>query len=733
MSRITSFLLIAAAIGPMWLGAGSIEAQSSERRARLIVQVLDQTGAVLPNATVDVSREGAAEPSGRSARTSGFGTATFENLPLDRLEVRASFPGFQTVVVRDVRLKTGENRRTITLPLEKLDEAVTITRDKQSMALDTRGSAFSTILTREQIDALPDDPDQMEDALKAMAPPGATIRVDGFTGGRLPPKSQIRSIRLPRMDMFAAQNHGGMSGALFIDIMTMPGQGPTRGSVDFDFLDSALNSRNAMTPIKGDEQLRQYGFSLAGTITPNKTAYSMSANAASQYFSSNLFAVMPDGTRRAEALRQPQDRVNLNARLDHALSKDHAVRASVDYARSTSSNLGVGDFNLPERAYGSTTSNGMLRLSENGPIGRRLFWESRLQLQVSETTFTSDTEAAAVRVNDAFTTGGAQMRGGRRSTTFELASDLDYVRGNHSWRAGLLLEGGRYHSDDTSNYLGTYTFASLADYAAGLPSLYTRRIGDPTLTYTNVQAGVYVQDDWRVRRSLLFSAGVRYGLQTHVGDALNVSPRVSVAWAPSRNGSLTFRANYGYFYDWIAGDLYKQTQLIDGYRLREVNVRNPSYPDSGAIGAAPATNKYLWSDDLTLPKRAPRQRRCRSHVDEEQPTIGHLHLRVGTEPAAAQEPESARQRRTSRPAVRQRAATGSRCVVAIALARRDVESDAIRLAPHLRDGELHLVEERHGYGRRVLAAAWRRRARPRVGPSQRRCEAPRGGIIPDWR
>ena len=62
-------------------------------------------------------------------------------------------------------------------------------------------------------------------------------------------------------------------------------------------------------------------------------------------------------------------------------------------------------------------------------------------------------------MNDAFTSGGAQVRGGRTDTTFELASDLDYVRGNHSWRTGLLLEGGRYRSDDTSNYLGTYTFA----------------------------------------------------------------------------------------------------------------------------------------------------------------------------------------------------------------------------------------------------------------------------------
>ena len=75
--------------------------------------------------------------------------------------------------------------------------------------------------------------------------------------------------------------------------MTMPGAGPTRGSVDFNFLDDALNARNAMTPEKGDEQLQQYSFSLSGTIKPNKTAYSLSAGGAAQYLSSNVYAILP--------------------------------------------------------------------------------------------------------------------------------------------------------------------------------------------------------------------------------------------------------------------------------------------------------------------------------------------------------------------------------------------------------------------------------------------------------
>lgn len=582
--------------------AAAAVAQPPSRRGRLTVSVLDQTNSVLPNAAVTVvGQDDSLAAASRTARTSGYGAAVIDDLVPGRYTLKAEFPGFQAAIVRDVRVRAGDNRRTIVLQLQKLDEDVTVMRDRQSEAIDPRGSAFSTVLTREQIESLPDDPDEMEQMLKAMAPPGATIRVDGFTGGKLPPKSQIRSIRLPRMDMFAAQNHGGMSGAIYIDIMTMPGAGPTRGTVDFSFLDDALNARNAMTPAKGDERLKQFGFALAGTVAPNRTSYSVSAGDWSQYFSSNLFAVLPGGATRAEALRQPLDRWNVSARIDHAIDKDHALRVSFDRNDVEQRNLGVGDFNLPERGYTSTSATSTLRLSENGPVGRRFFLESRLQVRWSETATASNVEAVTLRVNDAFTSGGAQVRGGRRDVAFELASDLDYVRGNHSWRTGLLIEGGRYTSDDTSNYLGTFTFASLADFQAGRPSGYTRRVGDPAVRYSQIQSAAYVQDDWRIRRSLLLSGGVRAGVESHVADAWNLSPRVSAAWSPLRNGRLTVRASYGYFYDWIAGDTYKQTLLVDGLRQRELNVPNPSYPDPGLRGISLPTNRYLWPDALVLP------------------------------------------------------------------------------------------------------------------------------------
>ena len=592
---VLALSLVAAAAAPA-------AAQEIARRGRIIVSVNDQAGLVIPNASVLVTPQddAARGPGAGPVRTSGLGVAVIGDLLDGRYTIQVEFPGFETAVVRDVRVRGGDARRRVTLQIHRVEENLTISRDRQSSALDPKGSAFSSVLTREQIDALPDDPDEMAEVLKAMAPPGAVLRVDGFTGGRLPPKSQIRSIRLPRMDMFAAQNHGGMSGVMFIDIMTMPGMGPLRGSTDVNFLDESLNARNAFTPVKAEEQLRQIGFSLSGTIRPGKTSFSLNGGSSSQYTSPNLLAVLPDGTTATDVLRQPRTGFNVSARVDHAITKDHAARLSVDADSSRTRNLGVGGYNLFDRAYTSRSGSTTVRLSENGPIGRRLFTESRFQVRRTNSESDSAVESPTLRVLDAFTSGGAQQRGGQHGTAFELASDLDFVRGAHSWRTGALVEGGSYRSDDISNYLGTYTFASVADYLAGRPSTYSRRIGDPNLRYSSLQAAVYIQDDYRISRSLLLTGGLRYGVQNHVGDRWNVSPRATFAWSPLRSGNLTIRGSYGYFYDWIAGDLYKQTLLIDGIRQRELNVLNPDFPYAGGEGTTAPTNRYLWPDDLSL-------------------------------------------------------------------------------------------------------------------------------------
>ena len=57
------------------------------------------------------------------------------------------------------------------------------------------------VITQQELDALPDDPDELQADLQSLAGPGAgpnggQMYIDGFTAGQLPPKSSIREIRI---------------------------------------------------------------------------------------------------------------------------------------------------------------------------------------------------------------------------------------------------------------------------------------------------------------------------------------------------------------------------------------------------------------------------------------------------------------------------------------------------------------------------------------------------------
>ena len=105
-----------------------------------------------------------------------------------------------------------------------------------------------------------------------MAGPGSMLRVNGFRGGRLPPKGQIQQIRF-RRNMFAADTHE--PGFVSIDITTKPGIDNWRGSTSLGFRDAALTARNVFAPVKGDEQHERYGFSLSGPLWKQHTSLSL--------------------------------------------------------------------------------------------------------------------------------------------------------------------------------------------------------------------------------------------------------------------------------------------------------------------------------------------------------------------------------------------------------------------------------------------------------------------------
>lgn len=590
------------AIACLFAGAATAGQQHNDT-ASLRIVVKDPSGAVIPGALVQV--KGAEERTAAVTRTdlpsNAQGVAMTADLVPGRYTVAVSFPGFETLAMPDLRLRAGENKRDAVLKIQKIEDSVSVGRDKAAVAADPNNDRFNTVLSRDQINALPDDPDEMERVLKEMAGPGATIRVDGFRGGKLPPKSQIRSIRFMR-DAYAAENH--MAGMVFVDLVTQPGMGQLRGSLDFLFRDDSLNARNAFTPEKGPEQTQQYTLNLSGTLRKERTSFSLSAAGTTLYDSANIFAGTLNGVH-TNAIRRPSDRLNFNGRLDHALNNAHTLRANLQTNANQAWNLGVGGYDLSTRAYSRRTDEALVRLSESGPLSRTLFAESRFQLRRQENDALSDLEARTERVLDTFTAGGAQQAGGRRSSDIEFATNVDWALKKHAVRFGALVEGGWYRSDSRTNYLGTFVFPSRADYDAARPASFTQRIGNPLVEYTHWQSGLFFQDDWRARSNLTISAGLRQEFQTHLDDGLNLAPRVGLTWAPFKNGKTTIRSGGGIFYDWLESEIYEQVLRVDGVKQRDLVVTNPGYPDplSGGIENVLPASKYTLADDLVMPYR----------------------------------------------------------------------------------------------------------------------------------
>jgi hypothetical protein len=571
-------------------------ADAQGKPARLLLTVVDQSGAVVPNATVT------ATPATDRAKTIGpvkstdAGLATLEGLAPGVYEIRAEFPGFDPRIMKEIRLRAGDNRQVAVLTIQNIEDEVTVGRDRQTTASDPK-STFGTALTREQIEALSDDPDEMRRQIMDMAP-DAILRIDSFEGGQLPPKAQIKSIHITR-DQFAAESH--YAGAHFIDIITQPGMGPIRGGTNFRFRDRALNASSPQTNFKGPEQSRNVGVNFGGTLIKEKSSFSLSINSGDFYDAPTIVTQGPEG-RRVETLPIKRRRDNLfsHGTVDYALTKDQTLRVSFNASRFTNSNLGVGQFDEPERAYSTEESDTTIRIQEAGPLGRRFFTNTRVQLNFQNVQRDSAVDLPTVRIVDAQTTGGAQQRGTTRGRSVHLMSDLDYVRGIHSFRTGIDVNATWYKSNEDSNYLGTYTFESIDAFLAGAPRSYTRRIGNPDLEYHNVLGAIYIQDDIRVRKNLTFSPGLRYELQTHLDDFNNFAPRFGMNWAPFASGRTTIRASWGVFYDWFSTGTYAQTLRVDGFRQQELNILNPSYPDPGDVGIVTATNRYLMGDDLGL-------------------------------------------------------------------------------------------------------------------------------------
>ena len=535
----------------------------------LEVVIKDPSGALIHRAVVQLIKNGKVQS---TAQTNQRGEAKFNKLAPGNYELLVEAAGFKP---QSIAISTPLQRKEVSLEIDEIKVDVDVEEEAQVRNTNPNGASFSNVLTAEQIAQLPDDPEEFENAINQLAGPGAQIRVNGFRGGKLPPKSQIREIRF-RLNPYAAENHDAGFG--LVDVITKPGVNSWHGSFNFGFRDEAMNGRQNFAPFRGPEQQRRFGLSLDGPLWKNHTSLFLNAEGSLFFDARPIFATLPTGTFSDLAYR-PSRRLNLDARVEHVLTKTHTARFQFQRNAGLQNNLGVGDFDLPARGYGQEQTEYIARFADSGVFGKKFFNELRVQARWLQTEARSVSIGQTILVPGAFNDGSAQRFGGRKQFDLEVADNVDYALEKHGLRFGGQFEAGRYRSDESTNRLGTFQFANLAAYEAGLPTQFSQRIGDPFVAYPQYQFGWYVQDDFRVRKNLTISYGVRHEMQSHVPGKFNVAPRLGFVWSPKKDGSITLRGGAGVFYDWFAAQVYEQTLRVDGERQRDRVIVNPGYPN----------------------------------------------------------------------------------------------------------------------------------------------------------
>jgi len=606
-------------------------------------RVADQFGGILIGATVTAADANGAE---KTATTNEEGVYQFTGLAPGLYTVRVQSPGFALYENTTIQVSPGRSASLdITLEVAIAEEEVTVA-GQAPVSTEPENNAGAIVLRGADIEALPEDPDDLADALQALAGPsagpnGGQIYIDGFTGGRLPPRESIREVRLNQNPFSAEYDRLGFGR---IEILTKPGTDRFRGQAFFNFNDESLNSRNPFAPNRAPFQSRQYGGNVSGPLVSKKASYFFDFERRETDDNEIINATILDPslaiTPFGFTALTPERRTTFSPRFDYQLNEANTLVARYTYSRSQQLNDGVGDFDLLSRAYNASTSQHSFQLTETAIINSSIVNETRFQFVRSQREQEGDNSAPTIRVLDAFTGGGSQVGFSfNRENRWEASNNTSWGLGNHALKFGARVRGTSLTNSSPNNFAGAFTFAggfapqldanngvvtgadgqpvlvpitsieryrrTLLFQQQGISSAQIRQLGggatqftiaggNPETEISQVDFGAFVQDDWRVRPDFTLSLGLRYEAQTNIRNNLNFAPRIAFAYSPGAGGQrqpkTVIRGGFGVFYDRVGENLSLQVARFNGTNQQQFLITDPSVLDFAQFTLDGVTN-----------------------------------------------------------------------------------------------------------------------------------------------
>lgn len=584
--------------------------------------VTDPSGAVVPGAIVQLRGPGGE----RRAKTDIAGQYSFLSLKPGKYQIRVTAKDFSIAEKKDFAIDQAKVF-DLQLVIHSRTQTINVEDDLGRVRADPDSNGSAVIMRERQIAALSDDPDELALQLQALAgpapgPDGGQFYVDGFAGGSLPPKSSIREVRINSNPFSPEYDRPGFGR---IDIFTKPGSDFLHGNAFTQYDDDVLNSRNPLLAQSTRPPYRAQldGLSLSGPLKKNKASFSFDVERRDIHENAFVLATSLDANLNSVKINQavptPQVRTTINPRLDYSLTPKNTLVVRYQYLRIGLDNQGIGDFSLASRAYNEKQTEHLLQITETAMISPRMINETRFQFLRSVVNDRAASTGPSINVQGAFYGGGPTIgNSGAINNGWELANISTYTRKGHTLKWGGRVRQSRLADTSLRDFAGTFTFFTLDQYRNTLaleqgagPSQFSRNAGTPLTTVNQIDAGLFVNDDWRVRPNVTLSYGLRYEAQNNHGDWSDWAPRLGLAWGLDNKGNrpakTVLRAGLGTFYDRIPLAVTLNGLRYNGDTQQSYLILNPTFfPAVPPPGALLADSQPQQLREIASGIRAPR-------------------------------------------------------------------------------------------------------------------------------
>ncbi len=655
--NVTGILVIILAL---WATSATAQTGASQSGAAqtgtaiLRGSVTDPSGAAVPDATIQLTNSAGQTVTGTSSRDGAY---EIRGLAAGKYSLKVTANGFQDFQNLSVDIAPGQVK-SVDAPLiiEVQQQKVEVTSAGGAGTLDVNpeNNAGAIVLKGSDLDALSDDPDELQSDLEALAGPslgpnGGQMYIDGFTAGQLPPKSSIREIRINQNPFSAEYDTLGFGR---IEILTKPGTDNLHGSAFIIGNTKDLNSANPyLKGVTPGYDTVQYNGNVGDSIG-KKASFLFSAQRRSinevelgAVQNPSTFLVTPS----AVAVPNPRTFTELSPRVDYAISRNNTLTMRYQYERNNQMDDGISEFTLPAtQGYNSLQSEQTAQISDDQVFNAKVVNEIRFQFLHENNTQTPLTVLPSVTV-PAFVSGGGNVTGSNHDTEnhYEFQDYVSMALGKNTLKFGVRIRDVSQTSVSTQGFNGSFLFQSITvgtaqtqyqtaeqnlmanpncaanpppPYGTGTPcvtsavnypSQFTISGGTPATSINLLDAGPYIQDDYKWKPNITLSGGLRFETQTGIPDHYDFAPRVAIAWGigKTKAGSPKFvlRGGWGMFYT-----RFSQTQLLNATRLNGVaiqslTVENPDFfpfvPTVAQLQGATvsAQSKYQISPDLHAP------------------------------------------------------------------------------------------------------------------------------------